>query len=429
MSDIPTVPDSDRISTASLSASVGPVTVGFAVFGGAADLSVFVDGELIDPADWTLTSNSGLNVTTDVLPANDGRVTFDNPQTGDVEIIGEINPKRISQFTSGVGIPAESFNLVFSTIAATLRELYSWGKAALKLAPGERAKALPAAADRAGKVLSFSDPGGDPETVITAGDISSAGASAAAAAASASAAQTSENNVIALLNAADFTFYGSGVPSDAFGSDGDVYVNTAHARWSVYGPKTAGAWGSIVGYMFGLNGSGDLSSSANLSDLASPKTGYDNLSVHGSDVASASTIDLDAATGVLVDVTGTTSITAITLSNGRERVVRFTGILTLTNGASLVLPGGANITTATGDFAIFRGYASSVVRCVGYFPASGYRADLIVGLSGTQTISGNKTYTGLNTIQAMKEKVTITAGAPASTQNFDVLTQAVQYFT
>lgn len=429
MSDIPTVPDSDRISTASLSASVGPVTVGFAVFGGAADLSVLVDGELIDPADWTLTSNSGLNVTTDVLPANDGRVTFDNPQTGDVEIIGEINPKRISQFTSGVGIPAESFNLVFSTIAATLRELYSWGKAALKLAPGERAVALPAAADRAGKVLSFSDPGGDPETVITAGDISSAGASAAAAAASASAAQTSENNVIALLNAADFTFYGSGVPSDAFGSDGDVYVNTAHARWSVYGPKTAGAWGSIVGYMFGLNGSGDLSSSANLSDLASPKTGYDNLSVHGSDVASASTIDLDAATGVLVDVTGTTTITAITLSNGRERVVRFTGILTLTNGASLVLPGGANITTAAGDFAIFRGYASSVVRCVGYFPASGYRADLIVGLSGTQTISGNKTYTGLNTIQAMKEKVTITAGAPASTQNFDVLTQAVQYFT
>ncbi len=91
----------------------------------------------------------------------------------------------------------------------------------------------------------------------------------------------------------------------------------------------------------------------------------------GSDIASASTIDLDAATGNLVDVTGTTTITAVTLSQGRQRVVRFTGALTFTHGSSLVLPGAANITTAAGDFAILRGYASSVVRCVGYFPATG----------------------------------------------------------
>lgn len=91
----------------------------------------------------------------------------------------------------------------------------------------------------------------------------------------------------------------------------------------------------------------------------------------GADIASASTIDLDAATGNLVDVTGTTGITAITLSQGRERVVRFTDALTLTHGASLVLPGGANITTAAGDFAVFRGYASSIVRCVAYTRAAG----------------------------------------------------------
>lgn len=91
----------------------------------------------------------------------------------------------------------------------------------------------------------------------------------------------------------------------------------------------------------------------------------------GTDIASAATINLDTATGNLVDVTGTTTITAITLSVGRERVVRFTGALTLTHGASLVLPGAANITTAAGDFAIFRGYASGVVRCVLYQKASG----------------------------------------------------------
>jgi hypothetical protein len=88
----------------------------------------------------------------------------------------------------------------------------------------------------------------------------------------------------------------------------------------------------------------------------------------GADVASATTTNLDTATGDLVDVTGTTTITAITLSEGREATVRFTGALVLTNGASLILPGAANITTVAGDVAVFRGYASSVVRCVSYTP-------------------------------------------------------------
>lgn len=95
------------------------------------------------------------------------------------------------------------------------------------------------------------------------------------------------------------------------------------------------------------------------------------INTQGADVASASTINLDTATGDLVDVTGTTTITAVTLAQGKCRTVRFTGILTFTHGASLVLPGSANITTAAGDFAILRGYASSVVRCIGYFRADG----------------------------------------------------------
>lgn len=91
----------------------------------------------------------------------------------------------------------------------------------------------------------------------------------------------------------------------------------------------------------------------------------------GANIASDSTINLTTATGDIVDVTGTTTINAITLADGLERQVRFTGALTLTNGASLVLPGGANITTAAGDVATFRGYASSVVRCTGYQRANG----------------------------------------------------------
>lgn len=99
----------------------------------------------------------------------------------------------------------------------------------------------------------------------------------------------------------------------------------------------------------------------------------------GADIASAGTINLTTATGDIVDVTGTTSITAITLADGMERKARFTGVLTLTNGASLVLPGAANITTAAGDVATFRGYAAGVVRCTGYQRANGWS---VVGFAG-----------------------------------------------
>ena len=83
-------------------------------------------------------------------------------------------------------------------------------------------------------------------------------------------------------------------------------------------------------------------------------------------VASATTTNLETAKASIVDISGTTTITGITLGEGHLRFVRFTGALTLTNGASLVLPGAANVTTVAGDTAIFYGDASSVVRCLLY---------------------------------------------------------------
>jgi hypothetical protein len=90
----------------------------------------------------------------------------------------------------------------------------------------------------------------------------------------------------------------------------------------------------------------------------------------GADIASAATVNLETATGNVVDVTGTTTITAVTLSQGHWRLVRFTGALTLTNGASLVLPNAVDYTTAAGDYVLFVGYAASVVRAY-IFPTSG----------------------------------------------------------
>jgi len=133
----------------------------------------------------------------------------------------------------------------------------------------------------------------------------------------------------------------------------------------------------------------NLASVANLSTLAN-LVSVDNLLTaavgKGADIASASTVNLTTATGEYVNITGTTTITAITLASGTQRLVCFNGILTLTHGASLVLPSAANITTAAGDFALFVGDASSVVRCAGYFRADG--TPIVAGNQATESVAG-----------------------------------------
>lgn len=93
----------------------------------------------------------------------------------------------------------------------------------------------------------------------------------------------------------------------------------------------------------------------------------------GSDIASATTTDIGAATGNYVNVTGTTTITGLgTVQAGTRRIVNFTGALTLThNATSLILPTAANITTAAGDTAVFVSLGSGNWKCVSYDRASG----------------------------------------------------------
>jgi hypothetical protein len=89
----------------------------------------------------------------------------------------------------------------------------------------------------------------------------------------------------------------------------------------------------------------------------------------GAAIASATTINLDTATGDYVHVTGTAIITGVTLKQGQRREIVFDGEQTLTDGASFILPGGDNIKTSAGDSAILRGEASGVVRCLAYIPS------------------------------------------------------------
>ena len=95
--------------------------------------------------------------------------------------------------------------------------------------------------------------------------------------------------------------------------------------------------------------------------------------VQGTDIPSAQTIDLGAANGDYVRVTGTTNIQSLGITPaGVIRTVEFTGILNLIfNSANLILPGGVDMTTAPNDVAMFRSRGNGAWICVSYQAASG----------------------------------------------------------
>lgn len=68
-------------------------------------------------------------------------------------------------------------------------------------------------------------------------------------------------------------------------------------------------------------------------------------------VASAATVNLAAQSAGVINITGTTTITSLgAVAAGEVRTLVFGGALTLThNATSLIIPGGANLTTAAGD--------------------------------------------------------------------------------
>ena len=90
----------------------------------------------------------------------------------------------------------------------------------------------------------------------------------------------------------------------------------------------------------------------------------------GAAIASAATVNLDIATGNRVHITGTTTITAVTLTRG-PRTLIFDAVLTLTHNATTNnLPGAANITTAVGDRAIYESDGATVY-CLAYVRSNG----------------------------------------------------------
>lgn len=89
--------------------------------------------------------------------------------------------------------------------------------------------------------------------------------------------------------------------------------------------------------------------------------------------ASASSLNLNSTEGALIEVTGGVAVNDITLSEGSEKVVRFSGILQIAHNVSLVTLTRDTMTTAAGDVAYFRGLAGGVVLMTDYTKADGTR--------------------------------------------------------
>ena len=86
----------------------------------------------------------------------------------------------------------------------------------------------------------------------------------------------------------------------------------------------------------------------------------------GANIASASTINLDTATGNTLHITGTTTINSITLESGKRISLIFDGVLVLTHSDNLILPDSVNMVTYAGYFITVVGEGSGVVRVVNY---------------------------------------------------------------
>lgn len=139
------------------------------------------------------------------------------------------------------------------------------------------------------------------------------------------------------------------------------------------------------------------------------------------DVASAATTDIGVQNSNFIRITGTTTITSFGTNYRGPRFVRFGGALTLThNATTLILPTGANITTAAGDRAIITPIGN---------PASGWQVLAYQKADGTAIIADRDFLNTTRIDVASASTVNLTSSAP-NTRNINITgTTTITAFT
>jgi hypothetical protein len=246
-----------------------------------------------------------------------------------------------------------------------------------------------------------------------ASNSATAAATSATASAASAAALTATSTTSNSLSTGSKTFstqagkqFVPGVPVVAANpADGTQYVAGTITSYSgtslVINATDFGGSGSLSNWNISVSGSRGLQGVKGDTGSLSGGTLTGALNeVRANNIASATAINLTNATGNLVHITGTTTITGITLQSGAERSVIFDSSLVLTNSSSLLLPSGANIATAPGDRALIRGDTAGAVvthyqRADGTAVASALSKAFV---SAEQTVTANGTLTIAHTL-------------------------------
>lgn len=163
---VPALPDTERRTAYTISSSTCACAVNFALYGDSTDyqnwVEVWINGVRVNYNDstygWTITSPTGplANIP---RPVTNAVLTFNNPQTGTVQIVGARRPRRVSQFPENRGVAARDLNQALTDIVAQNRE--TWDKTndvtgrALLSQPGVTLGLLPVPSACAGRFLSF----------------------------------------------------------------------------------------------------------------------------------------------------------------------------------------------------------------------------------------------------------------------------------
>jgi Pectate lyase superfamily protein len=168
---VPALPDSERRTAYTITASQCNCAVNFQLFGDSNDfqnwVEVWLNGTRLNFNDptfgWTITSPTG-PIGNIARPITDAVLTFANQQTGTVQIVGARRPRRASQFSENQGVSARNLNQVITDIVAMLREV--WDKIndvtgrTVQAPPGETLSVLPPISGRANMGVCF-DSGGN----------------------------------------------------------------------------------------------------------------------------------------------------------------------------------------------------------------------------------------------------------------------------
>lgn len=170
---VPALPDTDRVQSYSITNSTCACAVNFSLYGDSTDyqnwLTVYLNGFAVAynnaTLGWTITSPTG-PLSSIARPITDAVLTFNNAQTGTVQIIGARRPRRVSQFAENRGVAARDLNQALTDLVAQNRETWDLWERAITFEPGFTPNPLPLAANRAGMNLCF-DPSGQPTVCVS----------------------------------------------------------------------------------------------------------------------------------------------------------------------------------------------------------------------------------------------------------------------